>query len=49
MLLEQLLNPGLTRDPPAPHPLLPTFPVFSFWEGDLVGPHPLTGSYFEPV
>lgn len=47
MLLEQLLNPGLTRATPAgsgteegraSHPVLPTFLVFSFWEGDLVGP-----------
>lgn len=48
--LEQLLNPGLPGDPPAvgagPEkgraslPVSHAFPVFSFWEGDLVGPHP---------
>lgn len=55
--LEQLLNPWLPGDPPAvgagtekgraSFPVPPTFPVFSFWEGDLVGPHPpLTGRLF---
>ena len=40
-LLEGLLNPGLPV-PPAP----PYFPRCLFGEGDVVGPHPLTGRSF---